>query len=86
MAKTREEIERRLDAGDWLLVGEVAILFGVSRSTVHRMVSGEPPMVDHRIRAGRGGYRELNPVQVREQLSELRKVRAGSRDQSDMPS
>ncbi len=35
-AQRRADLERRLDAGEWLTVPEVADLFGVHRNTPHR--------------------------------------------------
>lgn len=74
MTHTPEELERRLDANEWLLVGEVATLLGVDRTTIHRMLTTEPPKFRHKRRAGRGGYRELHPDDVRRELDERRKV------------
>lgn len=35
-AAARAELERRLAAGEWLTIPEVATLFGVHRNTAHR--------------------------------------------------
>lgn len=75
MSDKRQELERRLAANEWLLVGEVADLLEVDRTTVHRMLTEvDPPAFKYRHRSGRGGYRELDPVDVRRALDERRKV------------
>jgi hypothetical protein len=79
MAKTPDELERKLDAGEWLLPGEVAILLGVNRTTVHWMLAEQdPPAFRYRVRPGRGGYRELHPDDVRRELDARRRVHGAS--------
>lgn len=67
-----------LDAGDWLLPGAVAVLLGVDRSTVVRMLNADPPVIRYRYRSGRGRYWELNPEDVRSELSPRREVHGSS--------
>lgn len=74
MVEAPEELERQLDAGVWLTPTQVAELLDISRSTVWRMWQGDSPAFRSRIRAGRGGYRELHPDDVRAALAERRKV------------
>jgi hypothetical protein len=74
MAGTPEEIERRLDGGEWLRPGDVAILLGVSRKTVDRMLSATPPAMRWRRKPGTGRYREVHPEDVRRELDARRKV------------
>lgn len=74
MADTPEEIERRLDAGEWLTIGDVSVLLKVDRSTAHRMLKTQPPMIRYRFRAGPGRYRELHPEDVRRELDQRREV------------
>lgn len=75
MAKSPEELEQRLDAGAWLLPGEVAVLLGVDRSTVIRAyLKPDPPRIRFRKRAGSGRYRECHPEDVRRELAERRRV------------
>lgn len=70
-----EEIEQRLDRGEWLLPGEVAKLLGINRSTVIRSyLLPDPPLIRYKRRAGRGGYRECHPEDVRRVLAERRRV------------
>ncbi len=38
-ARDLAEIERRLEAGEWILVSELARLFGVHHTTAHRWVA-----------------------------------------------
>jgi DNA-binding transcriptional MerR regulator len=66
------DIERRLAAGEWLLIGEVAALLGIGRSTVHRLLGTRT--IRHRIRPGTGSYRECHPDDVRQQLKARRTV------------
>ncbi len=59
-------IERRLNKGDWLLIGEVAAILGISRATVDRMlVAGS---IRHRTRPGPGAYRECKPEDIQRLL------------------
>lgn len=69
-------LQRRVDAGDWLLVGEVATLLEISRSTAHRMV--DAGTIGHRIRPGAGRRRECDPTDLRRLLDERRRVHRGS--------
>lgn len=73
MKESAEEIQARLDRGEWLTPGQVAELFGTTRSSVDRW-----------IRAGVVGYRqtpsrrrECDPVDVRRELAEYRTRREG---------
>ncbi|WP_162959241.1 hypothetical protein [Micromonospora tulbaghiae] len=75
MAGTVEELEARLDRGDWLLPGEVAKLLGIDRTTVIRAyLNPDPPRIRYRRRAGAGGYRECHPDDVRRELNARRQV------------
>lgn len=74
MGGTPEEIERRLDAGEWLRPGEVAILLDVSRSTVTRMLDPKNPAIRFRQISGTGRHRQLNPEDVRRELDARRTV------------
>lgn len=68
-----DEIEQRLDAGEWLRPGEVATLLDVSRTTVHGLLKrGEI-----RYRATPGGQRRCNPEDVRRLLDAARRVHGG---------
>jgi hypothetical protein len=68
------ELERRLNAGGepaWLTPGEVGVLFGRDRSTIHRW-----------IKAGRFGYREsigghrvCDPADVIRELAQWRETK-----------
>lgn len=74
MVNDAEMIERRLNAGEWLMIGDVAILLGVDRTTVDRMLKTTPPKLSWRFRSGTGRYRELNPEDVRRELNARRTV------------
>jgi excisionase family DNA binding protein len=69
------DIERRLDAGEWLRPGEVAALLGIGRTTVHRMLGAGT--IGHRVRPGTGEQRECAPADVRRLLDERRQVHRG---------
>ncbi|MEU4367577.1 hypothetical protein [Micromonospora chersina] len=79
MAGTVEELEARLDRGDWLLPGEVAKLLGIDRTTVIRAyLNPDPPKIRYRHRAGAGSYRECHPEDVRAELAKRRHVHGES--------
>lgn len=67
-----DALERRLTAGEWLLMGEVAALLGIGRSTMHRLLRSEA--IRYRVRPGTGSYRECHPDDVRQQLRARRTV------------
>lgn len=70
------EIERKLDAGEWLGPGQVAALFNTSRTSVDRWLrSGRITY-----RRGPTGRRELNPADVRRELDEYRQERRNGTD------
>lgn len=70
------DLERRLRAGEWLLIGEVAAVIGISRASVDRMLTAGT--IGHRVRPGSGRYRECDPDDVRHQLDERRRRRQGN--------
>lgn len=72
---TAEDIERKLDAGEWLRPGEAAELLGTSRTTVHRWLT------DGRVRYRQrplSTRRELHPEDVRRLLDEYRREHGGT--------
>lgn len=74
MADDLADLERRLDAGEWLRPGQVATLLDISRGTVHnKLTSGE---IRSR-RKGGGIQRICNPADVRRLLDESRQVHGG---------
>jgi hypothetical protein len=75
----RRELERRVNAGEWLRPGEVAKLLGVSgrplgRTTIHRYL--EAGDIGYRYRGG-GTQRECDPADVRKLLARAREVHRG---------
>lgn len=62
------EIERRLNAGEWLTPGEVGVLFGRDRTTIHRWLQQGWA----RTRKSFGGHRVTNPDDVQLRLTEWR--------------
>lgn len=74
------EIERKLDAGEWLRPGQVAALFDTSRMSIHRWMDAG------RIRYRRRGPRQdrvLNPEDVRRELDEYRRERRNGTESGD---
>ena len=68
------ELLRRLEAGDWLLPGEVVALTGASRSTISRRM--QDGTIGTRMRAGTK-WRVCNPEDVRRLLEESITERRG---------
>lgn len=73
--ESAEEIERRLDAGEWLMAGQVATLLRVDPATVHRWFT--TGRLAYRTRGGEDGQREADPAAVRARLAASRRVRGG---------
>ncbi len=69
------DLERRLTEGDWLLIGEVAAILGISRASVDRMLGGR--IIRYRTRPGSGAYRECKPEDVLRELTARRLEREG---------
>jgi excisionase family DNA binding protein len=67
-ARTRDELLAALDNDEWLQIGEAAVVIGMSRSTVHRMVRNGKIRVRRRPSSGVAGQRELNPEDVRREM------------------
>lgn len=84
MARTPEDLERALAAGEWLRPGDVAILLGVARATIVRMLNADPPEFRYRVKPGTGRHRELNPADVRRALD--RKGTVHGDDEGPSPS
>jgi predicted site-specific integrase-resolvase len=75
-----DELHAALDRGEWLQINDVAIVLGISRQTVHRMVVAG--MIRHRPRIGTGNQRELSPDDVRQQLAKRDQVTGGESPQA----
>lgn len=75
-------IERKLDAGEWLRPGEVAVLFEAHRATVDRWIKAG--RLRYR-RRGPAGYRVLKPEDVRRELEEYRRERRNGEHQKPAP-
>lgn len=58
----RLELLDRLRAGEWLPKGQIAVVTGLSASTVDRYMRDE--LIGWRPKPGRGGYRLGNPDDV----------------------
>jgi hypothetical protein len=74
MARTVEELERAVRAGEWLRPADVAVLLDVSRSTVVRMLNADPPGIRYRRKPGTGRHRECHPDDVIAALEQSRRV------------
>jgi len=70
------DIERRLDAGEWLRPGDVGVLFGRTRYAVDDWMNAGKL----RFRRSPGGHREAHPEDVRRLLDEQRQVHGGTAD------
>ena len=76
------EIERKLDAGEWLRPGEVALLFDTTRTSIDRWIRAG--RIAYR-RRGPAGYRVLNPEDVRRELDEYRRERRNGTGDTTAP-
>ncbi len=74
MPRTVEDLERALDAGEWLRPGDVANLLDISRAAVVRMLNADPPQIRYRVKPGTGRHRECHPDDVRRELAARRQV------------
>ncbi len=74
MPKDPQELRQQVEAGEWLRGGDVAIVLGLSRSTVHRLLaSGE---IGWKLRPG-GKQRWCDPADVLRLLREADGTRRG---------
>jgi hypothetical protein len=80
----RDALQARLDAGEWLRIGAIAILTGRGRSTIQDwLVSGK---VQPRYRESLGGQRSYHPDDVRALVDRVTKVhRPDAADDSGPP-
>lgn len=69
MSDPADEIEQRLNRGEWLRPGEVALLLEVARSTVHNWLTRG--RLRYRQRPV-SGYRECHPEDVQQMLAQYR--------------
>ena len=75
MPRSRDELRAAVDAGEWLRGGDVAIVLGRGRTTVHRLFeSGE---LGWKFMPG-GKQRHADPADVRRLLAEAEQVHRGS--------
>lgn len=70
MAYEAADLERRLEAGEWLPIGAVAVLLGQGRTSVHRLATSG----GIKYRRTLGGQRRCDPEDVRRLLAEARKI------------
>lgn len=65
-------LERRLDAGEWMTIGDVVAVLGSSRTKVHNMMKSG--LLPFRTKPG-SKYRYCDPVAVKRVLEESRVIR-----------
>jgi hypothetical protein len=74
----RQALLERVQAGEWLQIGDIAVLLDVSLKTVDRMLSTlpetprhaeRPPLIRHKVKPGGGGYRLCDPQDVLRELA-----------------
>lgn len=73
-------VERRLNEGEWLKIGDLIVLFGASRSSVDRWINkgarfGKRRMLI-RYKIDPSGERLCMPDDIRAVLAESRKIRS----------
>jgi hypothetical protein len=79
MPRSRDELRQALKVGEWLRVGDLATVLGVSASTAHRLLlSGE---IGWRYKPG-GKQRAADPADVRRLLEEAERTHRGEAPQS----
>jgi hypothetical protein len=64
------DLEKRVKAGEWLRMGDAALLLDVSRTKMHTLVS--QGVVGYRVEAG-GRWRKCNPRDIKKLLAESRR-------------
>jgi hypothetical protein len=64
------KLRARLAAGEWLTPGEVAVLTGAGRSTVHTWLASDPPKIRWRTKPY-SRHRECHPQDVQQLVDEL---------------
>ncbi len=74
------DLERRLEAGEWLTPGQVAAVLQIGRTTVHAMLRAKT--IGHRKKPGLGQYRICNPADVKRLLAESRAETRAEPDES----
>ncbi|TCB97598.1 DNA-binding protein [Micromonospora zingiberis] len=74
MARSVEDLESAARTGEWLRPGDVALVLGVSRTAVVRMLNADPPALRYRIKPGSGRHRECHPDDVIAALEQRRQV------------
>ncbi|MCY1141402.1 helix-turn-helix domain-containing protein [Actinoplanes sp. Pm04-4] len=77
--RSREELRQALADGEWLRVGELAVVLGVSPSTAHRLLgSGD---IEWKYKVG-GKQRTANPADVRRLLEQAEQTHRGEPPQA----
>ena len=69
-----DDLEHRARGGEWLRPGDVAVLLGVDRRTVDRMLRADPPTLRYRVKSGTGRHREVHPEDVLRELEARRTI------------
>ncbi|TDC42106.1 hypothetical protein [Micromonospora sp. KC213] len=74
MPRTVDDLRQALDAGEWLRPADAALVIGVSKSVVVRMLTADPPKMRYRVKAGTGRHRECHPDDVRREMEARHQV------------
>lgn len=86
-AEEAATIEHRARAGEELQIGELAVLFGKSRSTIHRWLTNGADfghiLIKPRYRIEPGPTRLVDPRDVLAILDEMRRVRSADNPLGD---
>lgn len=73
MAYDKADLNRRLAGGEWLQVGAIAALAGVSRNTVNAWLYAGKITMRHTTTLG--GHRRFHPDDVRALLADVGEIR-----------
>ncbi|MBG0560749.1 hypothetical protein [Actinoplanes aureus] len=73
MPRSRDELRRALDEGEWLRVGDLATVLDVSASTAHRLLGNQ---IGFKFKPG-GKQRIADPADVRRLLEESEQTHRG---------
>lgn len=71
----RRAVEQRVRAGEWLRPGDAAVLLGVDRRTVDRMLRAG--VMRYRVKPGTGRHREVHPEDLLREWATRRRVLGG---------
>lgn len=87
MAIDKADVARRLDAGEWLQIGSMAVLADVSRGTMNVWVAEAESKYGIVMRRTQtlGGHRKFHPDDVRALVAKVTKVHGGNEEADPTP-